>query len=422
MSEFEALGRLGVSLAIGLLIGLERGWRRRSAGEGRRAAGLRTLGLTGLLGGVVALTGSDASEALLAAAFLSVALTLGTFQFIEARRTRDASATGVIAGLLAFALGAYAARGALLVAVGAAVVATAVLAFKRPLHAWVRALSWVELRAVLVLLVMTALILPLLPDRTFDPWQALNPRRIWLLAVLIAGMSFLGYAAVRIVGARGGLVLSALAGGLASSTATTLSFARLVRGNPGLCTWLAGGSLISSGLMALRVVVLAATINPPLAVALAWPMGAFALVLGVSGALLMAIRRAGAGSQAITTLTNPLELAEALKFAGLIAVIMLLGKMLARGFGAIGVYGLAVLSGVADVDALTLSVSELAGRDLAVEAAVLAVSLAVASNTLSKAVMAAGIGGRKHGLLIGGASLIAVVAAALVLGVRSGTS
>ena len=224
------------------------------------------------------------------------------------------------------------------------------------------------------------------------------------------------------MGARGGLVLSALAGGLASSTATTLSFARLVRGNPGLCTWLAGGSLISSGLMALRVVVLAATINPPLALALAWPMGAFALVLGVSGALLMAIRRAGAGSQAITTLTNPLELAEALKFAGLIAVIMLLGKMLARGFGAIGVYGLAVLSGVADVDALTLSVSELAGRDLAVEAAVLAVSLAVASNTLSKAVMAAGIGGRKHGLLIGGASLIAVVAAALVLGVRSGTS
>lgn len=418
MSEFEALGRLGVSLAIGLLIGLERGWRRRGAGEGRRAAGLRTLGLTGLLGGVVALTGSGAPDALLAAAFLSVGLALGAFQLVEARRTRDASATGVIAGLLAFALGAYAARGALLVAVGGAVAATAILAFKRPLHAWVRALSWLELRALLVLLVMTALILPLLPDRTFDPWQALNPRQIWLLAVLIAGVSFLGYAAVRIAGGRGGLLLSALAGGLASSTATTLSFARMVRSNPTLCVWLAGGSLISSGLMALRVLVLAAAVNRPLALALAWPMGAFALVLGTAGALLMTRRPPGAGDQAITTLQNPLELGAALKFAGLIAVIMLLGKVLTRAFGAMGVYGLAALSGVADVDALTLSVSELAGRDLAASAAVLAVSLAVASNTLSKAAMAALIGGRKHGLLIGGASLAAVAAAALILAVR----
>ncbi|WP_183197526.1 DUF4010 domain-containing protein [Brevundimonas mediterranea] len=418
MSELEVLGRLGVSLAIGLLIGLERGWRRRSAGEGRRAAGLRTLGLTGLLGGVVASTTGGAADALLAGAFLSLALVLGVFQLLEARRTRDASATGVIAGLLAFALGAYAARGSLLVAVGGAVAATALLAFKRPLHAWVRALSWAELRALLVLLVMTALILPVLPDRTFDPWQALNPRRIWLLAVLIAGVSFLGYAAVRIAGARGGLLLSALAGGLASSTATTLSFARLVRSNPALCTWLAGGSLISSGLMALRVLVLAGAINRPFALALAWPMGAFALVLGAAGALLMTRRPAGAEPQTITTLTNPLELASALKFAGLIAVIMLLGKVLSRAFGAMGVYGLAALSGVADVDALTLSVSELAGRDLAASAAVLAVSLAVASNTLSKAVIAAVVGGRKHGLLMGGASLAAVAAAALILVLR----
>lgn len=418
MSELEVLGRLGVSLAIGLLIGLERGWRRRSAGEGRRAAGLRTLGLTGLLGGVVALTTAGAADALLAGAFLSVALVLGAFQLLEARRTRDASATSVIAGLLAFALGAYAARGSLLVAAGGAVAATALLAFKRPLHAWVRALSWAELRALLVLLVMTALILPVLPDRTFDPWQALNPRRIWLLAVLIAGVSFLGYAAVRIAGARRGLLLSALAGGLASSTATTLSFARLVRSNPALCTWLAGGSLISSGLMALRVLVLAAAVNRPLAFALAWPMGAFALVLGAAGALLMTRRPAGAGPQTITTLTNPLELGAALKFAALIALIMLLGKVLARAFGAIGVYALAALSGVADVDALTLSVSELAGRDLVLAAAVLAVSLAVASNTLSKAAIAAIVGGRKHGLLMGGASLAAVAAAALILVLR----
>ncbi len=419
MSQLEALGRLSVALAIGLLIGLERGWRRRSAGEGGRAAGLRTLGLTGLLGGVVALTVQGAADALLGAAFLSVALVLGGFQWLEARRTRDASATSVIAGLLAFALGAYAVRGTLQIAVGGAVAATALLAFKRPLHAWVRALSWSELRALVVLLVMTALILPVLPDRTFDPWQALNPRRVWLLAVLIAGVSFMGYAAVRIAGARGGLLLSALAGGLASSTATTLSFARLVRANPALCTWLAGGSLISSGLMALRVLVLAGAINRPFASALAWPMGAVALVLGAAGALLMTRRPAGAGSAQVTTLSNPLELAAALKFAGLIAVIMVLGKVLSRTLGASGVYALAVLSGVADVDALTLSVSGLVDRDLARSAAVLAVSLAVGSNTLSKAAIATVVGGRRHGLLIGGASLAAVAIGAMVVVVRS---
>lgn len=414
MSDLEALGRLGVALAIGLLIGLERGWRRRNAGEGRRAAGLRTLGLTGLFGGVVALVDRGPGEALLAVALIATGAVLAAFQWLEARRVRDASATGVVAGLLAFALGAYAVRGALVVAVGAAVAATALLAFKRPLHRWIRALSWAELRALLILLVMSTLVLPILPDRTFDPWQALNPRRVWLLAVFVAGVSFLGYAAIRIVGSRGGLLLSALAGGLASSTATTLSFARLVRANAALCRWLAGGSLISSALMALRVLALVGAVNRPFALSLIWPMATFAAVLGLAGAVLMTRRRADAPTETPVQLSNPLELGAALKFAGVIALIMLLAKTFARAFGDQGVYLVAALSGVADVDALTLSVADLAASGLTRSAAVIAVTLAVAVNTVSKAIIAGVVGGRKHGLLVAGGSLAAVVAAGVV--------
>jgi uncharacterized membrane protein (DUF4010 family) len=403
-----------VSLAIGLLIGLERGWQQRDAAEGQRAAGLRTLGLTGLLGGLLGLIAPLVGATLLAAGFVAVALVLSVFQYLEARATENASATGVIAGLLAFSLGAYAVTGQVSVAVAGAVTTTVILAFKQPLHAWVRALTWAELRAALVLLIMTALVLPVLPDRTLDPWDALNPRRIWMLAVLIAGVSFVGYAAVRILGGRGGLLLSAVAGGLASSTATTLSFARLAREHRPLCGWLAGGTLIADALMAARVLIMAAAVNRPFAASLAWPVGAFGVASALAGGLLLSRSALQAGERGAPVLTNPVEVGTALKFAGAIALVMLLAKILAKSFGAMGVFGLAGLSGLADVDALTLSVSNMAGRELAAPSAALAVLLAVGANTMSKTVIAGVAGTPRHGLLVGGASAVAAAVAMAV--------
>ncbi len=410
----DLLGRLSVSLAIGLLIGLERGWQQRDAAEGQRAAGLRTLGLTGLLGGLLGLIAPSVGATLLAAGFVAVALVLSVFQYLEARATENASATGVIAGLLAFSLGAYAVTGQVSVAVAGAVTTTVILAFKQPLHAWVRALTWAELRAALVLLIMTALVLPVLPDRTLDPWAALNPRRIWMLAVLIAGVSFVGYAAVRILGGRGGLLLSAVAGGLASSTATTLSFARLAREHRPLCGWLAGGTLIADALMAARVLIMAAAVNRPFAASLAWPVGAFGVASALAGGLLLSRSALQAGERGAPVLTNPVEVGTALKFAGAITLVMLLAKILARSFGAMGVFGLAGLSGLADVDALTLSVSNMAGRELAAPSAALAVLLAVGANTMSKTVIAGVAGTPRHGLLVGGASAVAAAVAMAV--------
>lgn len=413
MSNLQVLGRLAVSLAIGLLIGLERGWRQREAAEGGRAAGLRTLGLTGLLGGVLAAIGSTGDRLLLAIGLASVALVLAAFQYVEAQATRNSSATGVIAGLLAFALGGYAIVGDVTVAVAAGVATTVILAFKQPLHDWVRGLTWLELRAALILLIMTALVLPVLPDRTLDPWAALNPRRIWLLAVLIAGLSFAGYWAVRVLGNRAGLLLSAMAGGLTSSTATTLSFARLARGHRPMCGWLAGGTLIASAIMSARVLVMAAVINRAFAASLAWPLGAFCVVSVLAGALLLSRSPLEADQRRAPTLTNPLEIGAALKFALLIALIMLLAKMLAKSTGAMGVYGLAGLSGLADVDALTLSVSGMAGRELSFANASLAVLIAVGANTLTKIAIAGMAGTARHALLVGAASVAAAAMAGL---------
>ena len=414
MSILELLGRLAVSLAIGLLIGLERGWQQRRAADGDRAAGLRTLGLTGLLGGLLALLAPAGGRALLPVGCAAVAIVLTAFQALEARSSRNSSATGVVAGLLAFALGAYAVAGSLAVAIAAAVATTVILAFKRPLHAWVRALTWAELRAVLILLVMTALVLPILPDRTLDPWSALNPRRIWLLAVLIAGMSFVGYVAVRVLGNRAGLLLSAVAGGLASSTATTLSFARLARNHRPMCGWLAGGTLIASAIMSARVLIVAAAINRSFALTLAWPLAAFGGVSALAGVLLLSQSPLAAEARRAPTIANPVEVGAALKFAGLIALVMLLAKVLAASAGAAGVYGLAGLSGLADVDALTLSASTMAGRDLSVSAAALAVLIAVGTNTLTKIVISGVAGTPRHALLVGAASIVAAAGAAAV--------
>jgi len=142
---------------------------------------------------------------------------------------------------------------------------------REPLHSWVRNVTWPEMRSVLVLLAMSFLLLPILPNRPVDPWNALNPSEIWLLAILIATVSFAGYVAVRILGARKGIAVAAIAGGMASSTAVTLSFARLAREHPESTPMLAGGILLAGVTMLVRIVVLAGLLKAELVPAILWP-------------------------------------------------------------------------------------------------------------------------------------------------------
>lgn len=385
MEQEELFRRLAVALAIGLLVGLERGWQTREDPDHQRAAGLRTFALTGLLGGI------------------SAAIS---------------AATGPIV-LVAALLGAYAMIGNDLVAVAVAVVMAILLALRDPLHSWVKKLTWPELRSALMLLAMTFLMLPVLPDRPIDPWNVLNPAEIWLLAILIAVISFAGYIAVRVFGDRNGIAVAALAGGLASSTAVTLSFARLAREHPESTRLLAGGILLAGATMLARILVLAGLIKPELLGTLLLPAVAAGAVQLAGSGLLLWKGESQSTQQSLLDIRSPFDLGTVLKLAGLIAVIMVVAKAMTDRASSAGLYLLAAVSGIADVDALTLSMARFAGGQVTLLDASVAIMIAAAVNTLSKTAMATAVGGRDLGLLVGGfsaASLAALAIAFLALG------
>lgn len=411
MTLYEIAVRLGLSLAIGFLIGLERGWNERDEEEGHRTAGLRTFSLVGLLGGVTAALSKDGGIVLLAAGFVTVGAALAAFMWRENVHKENYSATSLVAALLTFALGAYAVLGDQAAAAGAAVAAVLLLAYKPVLHGQLARITWEELRSGLLLAAMTFIALPLLPNRAIDPWGAVNPYELWLMTILIAAISFVGYVAVKLVGTNRGLLLSAGLGGLVSSTAVTISLARLARGNPGHARVLASGVMAAGAVMLPRVLILAGLINQPLALLLAPAMLAATAVTAIAAAVLMLKRGGGGGGGRDLTVKNPFELGQVLKFGALLAAIVFAVALARTYIGDTGIYALAALSGFADVDAITLS---LAREEGAPATAALAILIAAAVNTLAKSLYAWVSGGARLGLFALMGNAAAVAAGALV--------
>jgi len=407
MTESELFKRLAVALAIGILTGIERGWHTREEADGTRAAGFRTFSLSGLFGGVSAAIASTTVPEILGLLFIGFSSVMLAFAWLEARRKQDFSATTVVAALLTYALGAYAILGDLRITVACAVALVSILALREPLHRWVASLRSEEIRAVLILLAMTFLLLPLLPNRTIDPWGVLNPAQVWLLAIMIAAISFGGYIAVRLFGDRLGIVMAAVAGGLASSTATTLTFARLANDEPGSARVLSGAILVAGMVMAIRVGAVATLLNHNLLIPLLIPLAVVIAILAASAALLL-LRKTSKERPALH-MANPLELGTAIKLAIIISVVLLATEIVRERVGAAGVLLIAALSGLADVDAVTISMARASSTGLNSDLAAGAILLAVGINTLAKATMAASIGGRGIGKYVGAASAAAVV-------------
>ena len=413
MDQEELFRRLAVALAIGLLIGLERGWQTREESDHQRTAGLRTFALTGLLGGICGLMSIVSSPIVLAAGLLAFTGALITFSYLEATAEKNFSVTGVVAGMLTFVLGAYATLGNETVAVAAAVAMAILLALREPLHCWVRNVTWPEMRSVLVLLAMSFLLLPILPNRPVDPWNVLNPSEIWLLAILIAAVSFAGYIAVRVLGDRKGIAVAAIAGGMASSTATTLSLcapgARASRKRALAGRWCSAGGRDHAG--AHRRAGGPAQARTDSRVL--WPAAAAAAVLLLGAAAVLWRRRGGATEHPQLQIKNPFDLGTVLQLAGLIAVILLVAKAVASQAGNAGLFLLAAVSAIADVDALTLSMARLAGRQVASGDAATAILIAASVNTASKAAIAAFVGGTRIGTIVGSVSVLAIAALAV---------
>ncbi|HHO67962.1 MAG TPA: MgtC/SapB family protein, partial [Gammaproteobacteria bacterium] len=337
---------------------------------------------------------------LLGLSFIAVAGVLVVSYLANLRHTEDIGITTLVAALLTFVLGAVAALGEPAVAAAFAVLTTLLLSFKPVLHRWLRALQAEELHAGLELLLISVVLLPVLPNRGFGPWQALNPYQIWWMVVLIAGISFLGYFIIKIAGPRKGTVLTGLSAGLVSSTALTLHFARLARPRPLSAPLLATGILIACGTMFPRMLLVATIVEP----ALFRPLLGPALVMAgliYAPALLYWRRTAGWREPTSVPVENPLELKAAVGFGVLLALVMLAGEGLKLWLGDAGVLMLSAASGVADVDAITLSLARMAQGDLSLETAATGVVIAAAVNGLVKAGIAAVIGGRELGWRVG---------------------
>lgn len=412
--ELELFHRLGLALAIGFLVGLERGWRAREVAEGGRVAGLRTHTLAGLLGGVAGLLSTHVGGWALAVIGLPFAGALVMFTVRDQAEEENVSITGIVAGLLVFALGAYAVVGDWRVAAAAGVATAVLLAFKSLLHGWLQKLTWVELRGAFVLLAMTFVALPLVPDRAFGPAEAVNPRELWTLTIAMAGVSFAGYLATRLLGETRGLLVGSAAGALVSSTAVTLNLARLVKDTPEAVPAHAGAALLAGAVMAIRIAVIPAVLAPPLALHVAGPVAAFA-VTSLVLALLASLRGGRKAPSGKDNLKSPFDIVTVVKFALLLGVIMAVARVASDALGSASLLPVAAIAGLVDVDAITLTVSQMVSQgraSLGLGAA--AVLLAGLVDSISKAVIATVAGGVRFGLWFGVGTLIAAVPAAVV--------
>ena len=410
MIDPQILERLGLALAVGLLVGLERGWHERAAPEGSRVAGIRTFALIGLGGGLAALLTGPTIGIAFGLVFAGFAA-LMVAAYIADIRPGNVGATTTVAALLTFLLGAVAVAGPMAASASAAVVTAILLSAKPVLHRWVERIEYPELTAALKLLLISVVLLPVLPNRTVDPWDALNPYELWWMVVLIAGLSFCGYVAVRIVGTERGVMLTGLLGGLTSSTAATLNFARLSRQSAGAERLLAAAAAVACATMLPRILLVVGVLNLPLLLLLIAPLGGAALVTYL-GAGLLWHRPAGDTSPVSVRIDNPFEFWLAVRFGLLLTAIMLLARLVPSWLGEQGVFLLAAIAGLGDVDAISLSMARFGGASVSLSSAAIAVALAALANTLVKAGLAFAVG--RSGMAW---RLAAVLAASVIVAV-----
>ncbi|MBR0672817.1 MgtC/SapB family protein [Neoroseomonas soli] len=416
MDGVELIRSLGVALAIGLLVGAERHWRERDEAAGRRTAGVRTFALVGLSGGIVAALAVDAGPlgraVLLSAGLFALMAALIPFALREAEAEDRFSATSLVAAVGTYMLGALAVSGQATAAGAAAVAMTAVLAARESLHGLMARITWVELRSAIVLLTMTLIALPLVPDAPI-PWLAgVNLRKVWTLAVLLAAISYLGYLGVKLGGEHKGLLLAGAAGGLVSSTAVTLSnAATAAQGGPSGA--LAAGALVAGVVSCLRTAGLALLVAPQTGLAL-WP-ALVAAAAGMGAVALVLARRRATVAEGAPLPSNPFEIGSVLRMAVLLGGVGALAKLGAEKLGGAAVVVIAAVTGLTDVDAITLSVPLLVPQVIDADVAVKAVAVAVASNTVAKAAYAVALGSGRYGRLFGLGSAIGLAAGAATL-------
>jgi uncharacterized membrane protein (DUF4010 family) len=409
----DHLSRIALALAIGLLVGLQRGWTLRNEVAGSRFAGIRTFGLLGMAGGVAGVLHAEAkgpATVLLAAV---AGLVLVGYQR-AAKSGQSLSGTASITGLLTLACGFLASSGEPLLGTAVGVVMVVLLAMRNRLHGWIGRLSEGEVAAIARFALISMVILPLLPDRYYGPYDAWNPRQLWLVVVLVSGLSFAGYSATRMLGATRGTIATAAAGSAVSSTAVTAALATRMRDEDGDPALLAAGIAVASVVMVLRVLVLTGLIAGFAFAELALLAAPAALVsLVAAGWFLRHSAPAPAGEIPVPSLRNPFDLGPALLLAGLVMVMTLVAHWVLERFGDAGLATVLAISGSVDVDSAIITMGTLPAGTLSPRVAGLVLALPMALNSLLKAGVTLSVAGWRKGR--SGALPLLATAAAIVL-------
>lgn len=410
-----------IAFLIGALVGIEREKSKAAKGD-FTVGGLRTFILFAQAGAVGAwLSQAFGTPWIIVTTIAAVSALIIAGYWMESRR--DPAQPGLTTEIAAFTvclLGAMVMFGSPELAIVLAVLTSSVLAFKQPLHSAVARLSTDDIYAGLKLLIATFIVLPILPRTAVDPWQVLVPYKLWLLVILISALSLVGYVAVRMLGRTHGTAATGIAGGLVSSTAVTLSFARQSRVDTGASAGdaLTAGILLAWTVMFARVVLTVAIVNGALVGHVLVPFFTMALVCGASAAYFY--RRGLGGHAPLKQATelpvqNPFSLTASVQFAALFAAVMLVTHLARIHAPGGGVYVVAAFAGLTDVDAITLSMSEFA-RDGSPATAAGAIAIAAISNTLVKCGLVAFLGSAAMRLRVAiatGAVLLAGLASLL---------
>ncbi len=413
-TSYNLAFKLFAALAIGLLIGIERGWSDREENEGQRIAGIRTFSLIGLLGGVTALMSQQITPWFIVAVFLGVCALIIAAHILDVQSNKDVGTTTAFSMMLSFVLAAWAAYGHTIPAIAVTVVVISLLGYKPVLHLWLKNIAPRDFFSGVKLLVISLVLLPLLPNKGYGPWEALNPYWTWWMVVLISGISFLGYIVIQIAGEKKGVLVTAIGGAMVSSTAVTFSLARFAKKQKDRDLF-SGGVLLAAAIMFIRVVIEVLVVYPGLLDALWIPLTT--MFAGLICALVFVWRGLGkqkTDRQQPIAVKNPLQLGMALKFGILLGAVLFLSEAMKAWFGNYGVYALSVVSGLMDVDAIVLSLAKSAKQDLATEVAVLGIILACITNTLVKGMIFAFIAGFKDNFRLPLLMLAAMVPGCLV--------
>jgi len=390
-SPYLLLRNFLIALLIGALVGVERE-KHKAASQGLTFGGLRTFILFAEAGAVAAWLSAERDMPwLFVATVVAVAAVVTIGYVLESRAKPDAlGLTTELAAITVCLLGGAVMYGYAEIAVGLAITTSAVLAFKQPLHQLVDKMGMEDIYAALKLLIATFIGLPVLPREAVDPWGALNPYQLWLLVILVSSLSLVGYVAVRWLGSARGALITGLTGGLVSSTAVSLAFARNSRTDRRAHAGdsLAAGILLAWVMMFVRIGFAVAVVNSTLLAPLSLPFGIMTAVAAAAAGLFFLrgarAHHAAAAGTAEVPLKNPFSLWEAVKFCALFAVVLLLVKLTQTNFEAHGLYLIAAVAGLTDVDAITLSMASYAQQGGNAPTAVAAIVVAALTNTIVK--------------------------------------